>query len=216
MENILNEPVKKVKLATRKDLHIARKLWHILGVGFILWLYITLPYKVVLGLGSLVTALVIILDYLRLQFAFFQKVVVFIMKPFMREEEKRNLTGLSFMCIGFWALILLFPRDIVMLTILFVMFGDPIASWFGSKYGKDKIGDKSVQGFIACFVTCTVIAGGYLIYSDFLPERLIYATLLAGLIGGISELIQVPKLDDNLTMPLISASLLTALFNLIS
>lgn len=214
MENILMPENTKIKLASRKDLHIARKVWHILGVAFIIWLYTILPYKVALGVSSLAAGFVVTCDYLRLQFKFFQKFVLFFMKPFMREEEKKSFTGLTYMLVGFWILILFFPRDVATMSMLFVMLGDPLASWFGSQYGKDKIGDKSLQGFIACFAVCTLISFGFLYYSDFLSERLLYAALLAGLIGGIAELIQIPKLDDNLSMPVISALLLSLLFYL--
>lgn len=217
MENaLMSKPTKTipVKLASRKDLHLARKLWHVLGVGFILWLYLTLPYKVALGVSSFATVLVLTCDYLRMQFRFFQKIVLFVMKPFMREEERRHFTGLSYMLLGFWTLFLLFPKDIVILSMLFVMFGDPLASWFGSKYGKDKLGDKSVQGFVACFVVCTIIAFGFLYFGDFMRDRLLYATLIAGLIGGLAELAQIPKLDDNFSMPVLSALGLSLLFYL--
>lgn len=212
MENVLMS--ESTKLASRKDLHIARKLWHVLGVAFILWLYSTLPYKVALGVCSTATAFVIFCDYLRMRFKFFQKIVLFFMRPFMREEEKRNFTGLSYMLAGFWILILFCPREVATLSMLFVMWGDPIASWFGSKYGRDKIGDKSLQGFMACFAVCFLISMGFLYYSDFTADRLLYVALFAGLIGGVAELIQIPKLDDNFSMPVISGILLSALFYL--
>lgn len=214
MENILMTENTNLKLASRKDLHIARKLWHILGVGFIIWLYHTLPFKVALGVSSAAAAFVITCDYLRMQFPFFQKIVLFFMRPFMREEEKKNFTGLSYMLAGFWILILFCSMEVATMSMLFVMFGDPLASWFGSKYGRDKIGDKSLQGFIACFVVCTVISFGFLYYSDFFTSRILYVSLFAGLIGGIAELVQIPKLDDNFSMPVISGILLSLLFYL--
>ncbi len=214
MENVLMSENTNVKLASRKDLHIARKIWHVLGVAFILWLYSTLPLKVSLGLCSAAAAFVITCDYLRMRFAFFQKIVLFFMRPFMREEEKKHFTGLSYMLAGFWILFLFCSEEVVTLSLLFVMLGDPIASWFGSKYGRDKIGDKSLQGFMACFAICFLISVGFLYYTNFSADRLLYVALFAGLIGGVAELIQIPKVDDNFSMPVISGILLSLLFYL--
>ncbi len=49
----------------------------------------------------------------------------------------------------------IFPHDVTILTLLFLAFADPLASYFGIKYGKDKIfGHKSVQGSLAAFIIC--------------------------------------------------------------
>lgn len=205
-----------MKLATRKETHIARKIWHVLGVGTMLWLYYILPYQVALGVGTGLCVVLITLDSIRLKFPPFKKLIMFFMRPFMREEERNKFTGLSWMCLGFWALILLFERNIVILTMFFVMLGDPLAAYIGTKYGKDKIGDKSLQGFLACFVACMIVAFIHLRITDFNSARILYAGLLAGLFGSVSELIQIPNVDDNLSMPLLSGLSLYLLFNVIA
>ncbi len=203
-----------MKLADRKQVHIARKIWHIGGVGFTLWLYYILPYSVALGLISVVSILFIGLDFFRLRSPAFKNIILKFFGLFMREEEQDKPTGLSFMCVGFWLLILLFDRQVAILTMFFVMLGDPIAAYIGTKYGKDKIGDKSVQGFLACFAVCAVIALVFLSINNFNSSRLIYVSLLAATIGSSSELVQIPKTDDNLSMPVICGILLTLLFSL--
>lgn len=203
-----------MELATKKQTHIARKIWHVSGVGIALWLFYILPYDVSLGLISALSIILVSLDMIRLKSPVFKKVVVKMMGLFMRQEELNKPTGLSFMCIGFWLLILLFDRQIAIMTLLFVMLGDPVAAYIGIKYGEDKIGDKSVQGFLACFVVCLVISLIYLYVNDFNSARLLYVSLLAALFASTSELIQIPKIDDNLSMPVICGFLLTILFNL--
>lgn len=203
-----------MNLADKKQIHIARKIWHVLGVGLTLWLYYILPYDVSLGLVSVVALLLVVLDYVRLRVPQFKLWVLKFMGLFMRQEELDKPTGLSYMCLGFWLLVFLFDREVVLLTLSFVMLGDPIAAYIGTKYGKDKIGDKTVQGFLACFAVCALLALVYLKLIDFNSSRWIYVSLLAALIGSTSELIQIPKTDDNLSMPVICGFLLTFLFNL--
>lgn len=206
----------QMKLADKKQTHIARKLWHAGGVGIALWLYFILPYTVALGLISVCSILIIGLDFLRLYSDKFKNIITRFFGLFLRQEELDKPTGLSFMCVGFWLLVLLFDRQVALLTMGFVMLGDPIAAYVGTKYGKDKIGDKSVQGFLACFAVCLIVALVFLSLNSFTPSRVIYVSLLSALVGSGSELVQIPKIDDNLSMPVICGFLLTILFSLTS
>jgi len=43
-------------------------------------------------------------------------------------------------------------------------------------------------------------------------ERLLMASLIAGLIGAVSELLPIGKLDDNFTFPVVSGTLLWMMF----
>ena len=202
-------PPHEPSLTHRKQTHIARNIWHVSGSGFALWIYATFPYNVVLGLASIATFLILTLDILRLKYPRFKSFTVRTMHLIMREEEKHALTGLSYMCLGFWTIALLFPRDVVLLTLLFVMFGDPLAAYIGIKYGQRGIGDKTVQGFAACFVVCAILSAIFFISSDFNLVQLIYVCLFGGLIGSLAEIIQIRNINDNLSMPVISGFLLT-------
>lgn len=203
-----------MELSDRKQPHIARKIWHIVGVGLVTWLYYVLPYSVAIGLLSGASILFISLDFLRFKSPWFKSAVTKMMILFIRKEELEKPTGLSFMCLGFWLLIMLFDREVALLTMLFVMLGDPVASYIGVRYGKDKIGDKTVQGFLACFAVCVIVALIFLRVNDFNSSRWIYVSLLAALSASGAELIQINKVDDNLSMPVICGLLLTILFSL--
>lgn len=97
----------------------------------------------------------------------------------------------------------------------FLAFADPIASYFGIMYGKDKIlREKSLQGFLAAFVVCSLLTFAFLNSYDLFAERMVLISLLGGLIGALAELIPIGKLDDNLTLPVLSAVSLWGLFSL--
>jgi dolichol kinase len=133
-------------------------------------------------------------------------------RPIMRSNELNRLAGTSYLLTGALIISLCFNRYVVSLSLLFLAFADPIASYIGIKYGKDKIfGHKSVQGFVAAFFVCSVLCFIFLFYNQ-VQEHLFVVSLFAGLVGATAELIPVWKFDDNLTMPVLSCLGLSVLF----
>ena len=207
----LSEPYLKKKT----DPHLARKIWHFIGVIFILIVYHNTSRTLSLQLITFFGGLFILTDILRGYVSEINTLLTALFRPIMRDCEKNNLAGTTYLILGTFFIMYLFPKNIVSLTLLFLAVADPIAGWVGVIYGKDKIvGDKSLQGFIAAFGSCSMIAGFFFFTHNMMSERLLIVSILAGLIGALSELIPVFKLDDNLTFPLLNASGLWLLFYL--
>ena len=134
------------------------------------------------------------------------------LRPIMRSTEISKLAGTTYLLTGVLLIVILFNHGVVSLSLLFLAFADPIASFIGIKYGKDKIfGHKSVQGFVAAFVVCVVLTALFLTYNA-VPEHVLVISLLSGLVGALAELIPIGKLDDNFSMPVLSSLGLTILF----
>lgn len=202
-------------LKTKKDLHLARKIWHTSGVLLIVFIFDQLP---ILGaqMAALVASIILIsLDYRRLQDPKLNKFAQKVLGPVMRSRELTNLSGLSFLLAGLLILVLFFPPDIIRLSLIFLAFADPIAAFVGQKWGRDQLVEgKSVQGFLAAFVACAFATGAYLYYYNLGVERLFIIAPLAGLSGAIAESLPIKKLDDNFTLPVLSAVSLYILFYL--
>ena len=196
----------------RSDLHIARKVWHVTGVFtmFLAWFF--LPYWLsmsALGVGWL---LFVPADVVRQRNPQVNRTLSNLFRPIMRSNELNRLAGTSYLLTGALVITLFFNRQVVSLSLLFLAFADPIASYIGIKYGKDKIfGHKSVQGFIAAFAVCSILCFIFLFYSQ-VQEHLLVMSLFAGLIGALAELVPLGKLDDNFTMPVLSCVGLSVLF----
>lgn len=199
----------------KSDLHIARKAWHIAGVSFILWMYLTLPYEKLIPLGIFATSLLWILDLGRLYSPKINRVVQFIFGFCMRESEKTAISGMSYMAAGTLLLALLFTKDVVVLSLVFLGIGDPIASTFGILYGKNKIGSKSLEGSLAAFIACSIASVIYFVSNDFFDHRIFLAVPVAGLWGAFSELVEIKYLDDNFTLPILSGFGLWGLYYLL-
>jgi dolichol kinase len=191
-----------------------RKAWHI-GTGSLgLYIYHALditPFA--MGIGLLVFAMAgFLLDILRLRIDELNQVALNVLGPFMRECERRRISGLPFYALGVGLALLLFEERLAVLAICFLVFSDPIASMAGILLGEDKIlPNKSLQGAVAGFAVCYLLTFVYGIYFGVNEFELIYFACFAGLIGMIGELVSAFGIDDNLSIPVLSGFGLTLL-----
>lgn len=202
-----------MNLPAAHDIHLARRLWHFFGVMTMAGLEWILPYRqaVMVAVGAAI--FMIAFDLARLKSRRLNRFFTWIFNAFLREKERERLAGSTFMMAGVAFIVCLYPRPVVILTLMLFAVADPLASYFGIRFGKDKlIGNKSLQGSLAAFAAC--FAMSLLFYSTWhlMSERLFIVCLLSGLIGSFSELIPVGKLDDNLVFPVVCCTLLTGLF----
>lgn len=193
-------------LRLRTDLHITRKLWHmatgLIGLAFY--------FKSGLSTDTVATTLLVfsacsfMVEYARLRNEKMNQLLMVIMKPVMRESEKNSVSGMPFYALGVSLSLFFFPERIAILSVLFLIFADPIASFCGILYGRDKIlPNKSLQGTIAAFSVCYIVTLVYgLIHASPSMNLLVYS-ILAGIIGAVSELCS-QFVDDNLCIPVIS------------
>lgn len=204
-----------IEFKRRSDIHWARKLWHMIGVSVIALIYTFLPESYSKLIITVSCFIFIPFDLLRTQWPQFNHSVWAIFHAVMRENEKDGIAGTTYLFLGTGIIIWIFPREVVLLSMLFLAFADPIASYFGIRFGKDKIfGQKSLQGSIAALAVCALLTGAYLYYNGLFLERLVLVSLICGLIGAIAELVPIWKLDDNLSLPVLSAIAINIVFHL--
>lgn len=211
---ILGDAINEVyRLKVRTDLHLARKAYHTFGVLIIVALYQALTREQGIMALGIAMAIVIPLDFLRLRVSKLNRLIFNLLGTFLRREEATRLSGMTHLFIGAFVIIVLFPKHVATLSFLYLAFGDPIASAIGVMYGKDKIlPNKSLQGTLAAFVVCALISLVYFNVTGIMHERLVLVTVIGGVIGALSELVTLGKLDDNFTIPVLGASLLWLMF----
>lgn len=201
-----------VEFKKKSDLHLLRKAWHMLGVLglFFIWNLFKFPTSTYI----LMTCWLLFVpgDILRVKFPKYNKIFNQLFKLILRSSELNKLAGTTYLLTSVIFISLLFSSSIVSLSLLFLAFADPIASFVGIKWGRHKIfGHKSYQGFFAALVVCTVLTFLFLNYYHF-SENLILISLLCGLCGALAELIPLGQMDDNFTMPILSSICLYFLF----
>ena len=135
----------------------------------------------------------------------------------MRDSEKNSVSGMPFYAMGIGLALAFYEERIAVLATIFLIFADPISSFVGIKYGKRKISsNKSLEGSLAGVAVCFIATFVYSsIYGAGGPKLLVFS-LLAGLVGSLSEFLS-QKVDDNLTIPLISGlglSVLNGIFQI--
>lgn len=202
------------ELSARSDLHILRKMWHILcGVSVLSAYYLSEENIIVYGWFCVSVALAgFTTDLLRMKYEKMNQMTVKFMGPLMRKSEMNGFSGLPFYALGGGLAIFFYEKHIALISIMFLVFADPIASFVGVNLGRDKIlPNKSLQGTIASFLVCYLVSFIYLLEYDVNGFSLIIFSALAGVIGAVSELASAFNIDDNLTIPVISGAGLTVL-----
>jgi len=201
-------------LHKRSDLHLLRKLWHISTGSAGLLVFINSP-KTQFFWACFILAVALsgfMVDILRSRIPTFNKTVIKVMGPLMRRSEKEGVSGLPFYALGVSLSLFFYSREIAILSCMFLIFSDPISSFFGVLYGKDKIlPNKSLQGAVAGFFTCYLVTLFYAMNTTTLGTHLLVYAIVAGIIGSASELVSAFNLDDNLTIPVLSGLGLTLL-----
>ena len=201
-------------LHKRSDLHLLRKVWHMstgsIGLYFFTrgnldqqtWAFIALA----IALGGFV------MDITRARFAAINQIVIKLMGPLMRRSEKEGLSGLPFYALGVSLSLFFYHKDIAVISVMFLVFSDPLSSFFGVLYGKDKIvPNKSLQGAVAGFFTCYLITLFYTMNHVTISYNILIYAIVGGVIGSLSELVSAFNIDDNLTIPVLSGLGLTVL-----
>ncbi len=112
---------------------------------------------------------------------------------FEREDVRNPFTGAMLFYAGCTLSFLLFPLPVASAACAMLAVGDSLSTIVGIKFGRHKIGRKSLEGSLACFIFS--FAAGSFFVNPFLA--------LAGAVAA--SLIELfPRIDDNLTIPIIS------------
>jgi len=201
-------------LHKRSDLHLLRKLWHIStgSVGLFLFLKSGQDTQLTAFITLAIALAGFIVDIVRARSTRFNGIIIRIMGPLMRRSEKEGMSGLPFYALGVSLSLFFYSKDVAILSIMFLVFSDPLSSFFGVLYGKDKImPNKSLQGAVAGFFTCYLITLFYTMNNVTLGNHMLVFAVVAGLIGALSELVSAFNIDDNLTIPVLSGLGMTVL-----
>lgn len=201
-------------LHKRSDLHILRKLWHMSSGSLVLYIYLrSQESKYFMAHICLSIALAgFAIDLTRKKHRGLNALVLRLMGPLMRRSEREGMSGLPFYAFGCSLALYFYHENLAIISIMFLIFSDPISSFFGVLYGKDKIlPNKSLQGAVAGFFTCYLITLFYLMNTSTVGIHMLIFAIVAGLIGATSELVSAFNIDDNLTIPVLSGLGMTLL-----
>lgn len=207
-----------VRLQFRNDLHLVRKIWHLVMGLVIVFCYMSDMSRntAVTILGSCL-GIDLLLEASRLNSPTFNEKFMRFWGPIMRAHESNRLSTVPHYISSATLAIAIFPKPIAILSILYLACGDPIASLFGILYGHKgpKLAcGKTVIGTAAGVLVCALVTFIYLKTLSFSDHAILSLTVIGGLAGGMAELLPF-DIDDNFTIPIISGFVLWLAFMMI-
>ncbi|RUS30395.1 hypothetical protein BC938DRAFT_479447 [Jimgerdemannia flammicorona] len=140
----------------------------------------------------------------------------------MRNHEvEAKFNGVAYYLAGCIIALVLFPKDIASLSIIYLSWCDPTASICGRLWGQytPKYNNKSLAGSLGAAVVGMLVTYGfygYMIAHDYdhpswSPQArapLGLVALFGGTVAAFAEAIDLFGWDDNLTIPVLSAVLM--------
>jgi dolichol kinase len=188
--------------------HPGRKIYHLLGGLFIIAAYIVLGRERGLPALAALTAAATATDLSRFVFPKFNDFMFRHFRAFIRESERNTITGTPWYLMGMLGSLFLFSLPVAVCSIIFLACGDVSATVVGERWGKTKIsGIKSLEGTIAFFAASLLSGAVAGVYWQGLPFPVVAAGALTASVVEILPL----KLNDNLTIPIISGAVMQAL-----
>lgn len=189
---------------------LKRKAFHFCSMIYVIGL-VLLPRGFYVGLLSILTFIIFILEIWRLRSPWFESHIVKIFGPLMRDHENRKISGLFWMLLGITLTCLLVrPITVAATAILYLIIGDAMASLIGMRWGGPHWPGqkKRISGSLACFLSCFLV-GAVLLRPDF-GWNGVWAGALTATVAEYGLL----PIDDNVIIPVASALVLMLCYGL--
>jgi len=126
----------------------------------------------------------------------------------LRKAEAQTFTGATYVTTGALLTIVIFPKQIAVTVLLFLSVSDALASLVGLRFGRVRFHGKSLAGSTAFFVSGLTIA---LLTLPEAPLLGAAGALVATVVEALPLRIGNSKLDDNLSIPLVTGAAMVGL-----
>ena len=190
--------------ATRKDIHLGRRLVHMAnGVGIASAYALFFEHSQVVHIFGVIACLVYILDRVRIHYPELMARVPTMNRGLFRAEEQVKEAAMTPYAISILLTLITFPKTISVIAIYTLAIADPLSAIVGIRWGRRRIvPDKSLEGSAAFFAATFAITAGVLYVATLAPLGSV--ALVAFLLATIASTVEmVPlRIDDNLTIPL--------------
>lgn len=188
--------MKKVPMAelNRKIIHLGSVL---IPISY-LW-YVKEQNTMILIMICLFTISMVI-DLLRIKLSILNNFFKYFFSKMLREGETNGqITGASWLLLGSLLTIMFFPIYIAVPALIYLTIGDSFAALVGKAFPYGRVGTKSITGSLTGIILSSIVALGL---NEVLPFGVI---ILGSIVAMIIELLPHRTLNDNLTIPTLSA-----------
>lgn len=190
---------------------LERRLFHICAASLFPTLLLFFPRWPVLIAALCLLAAHLAIDGTRLRLPTVNAWACRVFAPLMKERERTEPFAATYLMIATAIAIAAFEPPVAALALYFASIGDPLAALAGQRWGRHRIGQRSLEGSLAflagalsigTLVTATAGGASYFVMG------------LGALTATLAELAPL-RLDDNLKAPL-AAALVMALASSLS
>ncbi len=182
---------------------LVRKLIHLFSLSIPV-IYYFIPSSTSITILAILTAIALMIDFGRFvskSFAkIFYKIFGFLLRKHELDNDKKNLTGATYVLLSALICSIIFPKVIFVTAFTILIISDTMAALIGRKFGRNKFLRKSFEGTLAFFISASVVI--------FLTPKIIYAPaeywigIAGAFVGAFIENISYGYSDDNLSIPL--------------
>ncbi len=182
-----------------------RRLWHLVGGSFFPILALFIPKGILLIILGTMTGLFVAWEIVRFASPSVNRWMMLHLGVILKKEEGFRLTGSTYLLVSSLAVFLLFEKYIAITSLLFLSIGDLMAAVIGEKFGKRIVFNKSLEGSLACLASCLLIGVLMIRTISTITASIV---IVGAIMATVAELLPIP-IDDNLTIPLFSAGIMT-------
>jgi len=192
-------------LATRHDLQLGRRIFHLLnGVSVATAYALLFTHEQVIHIFGSIACIVYVVDRVRIAYPeTVARRAPWVNRLFVRAEEQVRESAMIPYAIAVLLTILTVPKRAALIAIYTLAVADPLAAVVGIRYGRRRIAQhKSLEGSGAFFTATLAIAALVLgCGTDASRVAIAGASLTIGVAAAGCELLPL-RIDDNLTIPL--------------
>ena len=180
-----------------------RKIIHVfnLAIPFTYLFFFESRFQILCILVPL-TVFAIVIEYLRGHSVIIKKIFDnFLISMLRLHEMDGKYTGATWLFIGSTLTVAIFPKEIAVISLIYMCIGDTVAGLVGRKFGKMKFYDKTIEGSLAGLIVC--LLSGYLVQLS-LPLIVVFSGAFAAM---FIELLPI-SIDDNISVPLFAGTIM--------
>ncbi len=201
-----DDPAPRAPSATRHDLQLGRRLFHLAnGVAIATAYAILFTHEQVIHTFGAIACLVYIVDRFRIAYPeTVARRVPWVNRLFVRAEEQVRESAMTPFAIAVLLTVLAVPKLAALIAIYTLAIGDPLAAVVGIRFGRHRIAyNRSVEGTLAFFAATVAITVAVLRWgTEASPGSLAAVAAGVGAVAMTLELVPL-KVDDNLTIPIV-------------
>jgi dolichol kinase len=198
-------PADHAPTATRRDLQLGRRLFHVFnGVSVATAYALFFTHAQVVHVFGTIACLVYVLDRVRIAYPeVLARRAPWVNRVLVRAEEQVRESAMTPYAIAVLLTILSVPKPAALIAIYTLAIADPAAAVVGITWGRRRLGpERSLEGSLAFFAATLAIALAVLATSVDAPASITIAmALVIALLAAACELVPL-RIDDNMTIPL--------------